>query len=207
QPGDCAMVFGKRAFFGYLASPTDEIWWFANPPSKRELTRAELVDLGQHGWKEHLTALFANDRSPAVDILNATGGPLSYTNSYDMPAVPRWFNERAIIIGDAAHAASPSSGQGASLAIEDAVVLAKCLRDCPSPRDAFATFEHLRRERVEKIVAAGAKTAAYKAPNRIGRFMRDLMMPMFLKRQSSGGDESMESVFRYHIDWNAPARA
>jgi 2-polyprenyl-6-methoxyphenol hydroxylase-like FAD-dependent oxidoreductase len=36
-----------------------------------------------------------------------------------------------IVIGDAAHATSPSSGQGASMAIEDAVVLAKCVRDLP----------------------------------------------------------------------------
>jgi 2-polyprenyl-6-methoxyphenol hydroxylase-like FAD-dependent oxidoreductase len=33
------------------------------------------------------------------------------------------------VIGDAAHAPSPSSGQGASMAIEDAVVLAKALRE------------------------------------------------------------------------------
>ena len=31
--------------------------------------------------------------------------------------------------------------QGASLSIEDAVVLAKCLRDLPSPQEAFARFE------------------------------------------------------------------
>jgi len=38
------------------------------------------------------------------------------------------------IIGDAAHAPSPTSGQGASLACEDAVILAKCLRDLPTPQ-------------------------------------------------------------------------
>jgi hypothetical protein len=41
-----------------------------------------------------------------------------------------------IDLGDAAHATSPSSGQGASLAIEDAVVLAKCLRDRHAYRGA-----------------------------------------------------------------------
>jgi 2-polyprenyl-6-methoxyphenol hydroxylase-like FAD-dependent oxidoreductase len=201
------MIFGKRAFFGYGKSPTGEIWWFANPPSTRELTRAELDELGNSGWKAQLTELFEVDQSPAVEIIRATNGPLVYTNSYDLRPVSRWYNERAVIIGDAAHATSPSSGQGASMAIEDAVVLAKCLRDHETPIAAFKTYERERRERVERIVAIGAKTAAYKAPNPVGRFMRDLMMPMFLKRQAAGGDDSMESVFRYHIDWNAPARA
>jgi 2-polyprenyl-6-methoxyphenol hydroxylase-like FAD-dependent oxidoreductase len=34
-----------------------------------------------------------------------------------------------VIVSDAAHAPSPSAGQGAPMAAEDAVVLAKCLRD------------------------------------------------------------------------------
>jgi 2-polyprenyl-6-methoxyphenol hydroxylase-like FAD-dependent oxidoreductase len=204
-PGVFYMVFGKRAFFGYGASATGDIWWFANPPSDRELSRAELEQLGNGGWKAQLTELFEADRSPAVDIIRATTGTLVYTNSYDLRPVWRWYNDRLVIIGDAAHAASPSSGQGASLAIEDAVVLAKCVRDFATPKDAFKVFERLRRERVERIVATAAKTAAYKAPNPIGRVMRDLMMPIFLKKQKSG-DKSMEAVYRYHIDWNAPAR-
>ncbi|HET6753767.1 MAG TPA: FAD-dependent monooxygenase [Jiangellaceae bacterium] len=51
--------------------------------------------------------------------------------------LPAWHNGRMIVIGDAAHAPSPTSGQGASLSVEDAVVLAKCLRDLPSPQAAF----------------------------------------------------------------------
>jgi FAD-dependent urate hydroxylase len=60
-----------------------------------------------------------------------------------------------VIIGDAAHADSPSSGQGASMAIEDAVVPARCLRDGASIEELFASYESLRRGRVEKIVAQG----------------------------------------------------
>src|SRR5262249_28721167 len=41
RPGAYAMIFGKRAFFGYVASPAGGTWWFANPPAA-ELSRAEL---------------------------------------------------------------------------------------------------------------------------------------------------------------------
>ena len=51
-----------------------------------------------------------------------------------MPRLPAWHRGRMIVIGDAAHAPSPTSGQGASLSVEDAVVLAQSLRDAPGPR-------------------------------------------------------------------------
>ena len=49
-----------------------------------------------------------------------------------------WHRGRMVVIGDAAHVTSPSSGQGASLAIEDALILAQCLRDCGGLSAAFA---------------------------------------------------------------------
>ena len=35
-----------------------------------------------------------------------------------MRSVPVWHDDRMVIIGDAAHATSPSAGQGASMALE-----------------------------------------------------------------------------------------
>jgi FAD-dependent urate hydroxylase len=67
-----------------------------------------------------------------------------------------------VLIGDVAHAASSSSGQGASLATESAVQLARCLRDLPHEQ-AFARYEELRRPRVEQIIAAAACTTGNKA--------------------------------------------
>ncbi len=45
--------------------------------------------------------------------------------------------------------ASPATGQGASMALEDAVVLAKSLRDTPDTDTGLALYEALRRPRVE----------------------------------------------------------
>jgi 2-polyprenyl-6-methoxyphenol hydroxylase-like FAD-dependent oxidoreductase len=60
-----------------------------------------------------------------------------------------------VVIGDAVHAASPATTQGAYLAIEDGIVLAQCLRDIPG-QAALASYEHLCRSRVEGVVQAGA---------------------------------------------------
>jgi FAD-dependent urate hydroxylase len=105
-----------------------------------------------------------------------------------------------VIVGDAAHATAPSSGQGASMAIEDAVVLARCLRDLPDTPQAFMTCERLRRARVERIVAHGARTSNSKAAGPVARVLRDLMMPTILKRVANGG--SLAWMHDYHIDWD-----
>jgi 2-polyprenyl-6-methoxyphenol hydroxylase-like FAD-dependent oxidoreductase len=90
--------------------------------------------------------------------------------------VPTWFRGRMVIIGDAAHAPSPSSGQGASMALEDAVVLAQALRDHADVPAAFAAYEGTRRQRVEKIVAIGARSSSSKIPGPIGRRFQELML-------------------------------
>jgi FAD-dependent urate hydroxylase len=200
DPGTFRMIFGKRAFFGYAVHPSGEVWWFANPPRSDEPSKTELAAISTEQWRKMLTDLFTGDDTPAVEIVSATPGELSGWATYDLPSVPTWRRGPMIIIGDAAHATAPSSGQGASMAIEDAVVLARCLRDLPDTRGAFAAYERLRRRRVERIVAHGARTSNSKAAGPVGRVLRDLMMPAILKRVANGG--SLAWMHDYHIDWN-----
>ena len=86
------------------------------------------------------------------------------------------------------------------MAIEDAVVLARCLRDLPDTSRAFAAYERLRRRRVERIVAHGARTSNSKAAGPVGRVLRDVMMPMILKHVANGG--SLAWMHDYKIEWN-----
>ena len=201
EPGTFRMIFGKRAFFGYAVHPSGEVWWFANPPRANEPTSAELAAISTEQWRKMLVGLFAEDDTPAVEIVSSTPGGLSGWATYDLPSVPTWRRGTMIVIGDAAHATAPSSGQGASMAIEDAVVLARCLRDLPDIGPAFAAYERLRRARVERIVAHGARTSNSKAAGPVARVLRDLMMPAILKRVANGG--SLAWMHDYHIDWDA----
>ena len=205
EPGTFRMVFGERAFFGYAIHPSGEVWWFANPPRPDEPSRAELTAISTEGWKETLTDLFAGDATPAVDIVRATPGRLAGWATYDLPSVPTWHRGAMIVIGDAAHATAPSSGQGASMAIEDAVVLARCLRDLPETGRAFAAYERLRRRRVKRVVAHGARTSNSKAVGPVGRVLRDMMLPVILKRVASGG--SLAWMHDHHIDWDEKVAA
>ncbi|GAA4561737.1 FAD-dependent oxidoreductase [Planotetraspora kaengkrachanensis] len=205
DPGTSYFIFGKRCFFGYLIHPDGEVWWFANPPSPEEPTREELAAITPAVWRAKLVELFRDDIGPMLDIIGATDDIIAGWNTYDFPSVPKWFNERMVIVGDAAHATSPSAGQGASMAIEDAVVLAMCLRDVPGTRDAFAAYERLRRRRVERVVKQGRRNGSGKAPGAFGAFVRDLGMPPAMRQIAKR--DLMAWIHDYRISWEDPVAA
>lgn len=205
-PGTYRMMFGKRGFFGFTVSPEREVWWFANVGSRTELPRSTPDDAGSRRWRERLTRVFAGDAGPAAEIIRHTRGPLVASNSYELPTVPTWHGERTALLGDAVHAASPAAGQGASIAMEDAVELAKCLRDLPGPRDAFHAFETLRRERVERVIAQGARASAFKSVGPIRRRVRDRKLPAILRGHAEGGEHSLAWIHAYRVDWESPVR-
>lgn len=197
EPGVAEMAFGKRAFFGHLPHPDGSVWWFANLPRRTEPSAAELAAVGPEGWRRRLLDLFADDDIPAVDLIRATPEVMPGWSTYDFPSVPTWRRGRMVIIGDAAHATSPAAGQGASMAVEDAVELARCLRDLPDPDRALAAYERLRRGRVEKVVATGKRNGDSKAPGRLGR----LLLPLALRLRPPG-DQSW--LLDHRLDWDAP---
>ncbi|MBM2621312.1 FAD-dependent monooxygenase [Actinoplanes sp. LDG1-06] len=123
-PGMVHMAFGRRAFFGWTSAPDGSVWWFANPPRKQPVRPG---DYTPESWRAHLVELFSGDAFPAAAIIRATPEVLGPWNTDDLRRVRVWRTRRAVLIGDAAHAVAPSSGQGASMALEDAVTLGLCL--------------------------------------------------------------------------------
>lgn len=201
EAGHYEMTFGKRGFFGYAVAPDREVWWFANVPRRDEPARGEVEAVDGEEWRRRLIELFADDDGPAVRIIEATP---ELPPASPMHAIARrvpWHNERMVVIGDAAHAPSPSSGQGASLAVEDAVVLARCLRDVPDPGQAFARYTALRTPRVERIVKQAARVNANKAAGPVARVLRDLMLPVVLKAAVT--QRQVAETYGHRIDWNA----
>jgi FAD-dependent urate hydroxylase len=184
-PGVVSMAFGRRAFFGWTAAPDGSVWWFANPPQKQPMRRGDWTPAS---WRAYLLELFAGDANPAAAIIAATDDVLGPWNTYDLPGVPVWRSGRTVIVGDAAHAASPSSGQGASMAIEDAVTLGRCLGEQPDVPAALAKYEQARRARVEKVVAYGKRSGNSKTAGPVGAAIRDAMLPAFMKLLHRKGD-------------------
>lgn len=200
--GVMQMTFGLNGFFGYQVVPSGEIYWFENFHDANEPDRAKLEAIPHERWRANLLDMHRGDHYPIPDLIQSTEGGIGRWPIYDMPTMPTWHKGRVCLIGDAAHATSPHVGQGASMAMEDAIVLAKFLRDIPEPGRAFATFEARRRNRVDKIVEQARKTGNQKSPgNAVGRAIRDLVLPFFLKR----GVKDTEWVYAWRFDWDEPA--
>ena len=195
------MIFGRRAFFGFYPASNGDVIWFVNWP-RPEIDRDERVGTSPDAWKRQLVELFKDDRGPAIDLIRAGELELAADNTYDLPHVPTWHRGPMVIIGDAAHAPSPTSGQGASMAAEDGVLLAKALRDTSSIPAALEAYERLRRERVEKIVAFGARGSSAKAPGRFGRIVRDWFMRLVFRYFVS--EKSMAWLYDHRVEWDRP---
>ncbi|MFC7450796.1 FAD-dependent oxidoreductase [Rhodococcus daqingensis] len=202
-PKDFRMQFGTKCFFAWMPTGDGGTIWFANPPMAKEPPRGVLSAMSDAQWRQWLHELMDGDVGPASDIIDAAPGPIMGWATYDMPVVKRWHDSsRMIVIGDAAHATSPAAGQGASMSLEDAVTLAQCLRDCPDTASAFATYESLRRERVERIVANGHKSSADKAAGPFMRVIRDLILPFTFRAGAKDGGQSMMWLQGHHIDFD-----
>lgn len=74
--------------------------------------------------------------------------------------LPAWTDGRVTLLGDACHATLPYLGQGANMAFEDSMVLARCLQHWPrNPQLALKRYEVARAERTARIVHASTAMA------------------------------------------------
>lgn len=206
-PGTMTFAFGQGGYYLYWPEPGGGTRWGVNLPQERPTSLAEARQVPPADWMRALRAAYADD-DPGRDLmLTSRAEELQVAGSlHIMPSVPHWHRGRMVLVGDAAHAPSNSSGQGASLAIESAVQLARCLRDLPDVPSAYAAFERLRRPRVEKIAARAARINQTKAPGPVARRLMPLLMPL-LTRTAMNPEKTLGAEQRYVIDWDAPVRS
>lgn len=191
-------TFGAQGFFGYGGAENGDVMWWSNLARAKEFTRAELTDLSLDTIKRELLAIYQGYHEPIATLIQHTQSPIKQ-NISDIQSLPTWQQGRVLLIGDAAHAVSPNAGQGAALALEDAMYLAKLLRDSSDYVQVFAQFEKDRKPRVEKIVAEGRRLAGDKqVVTPFQEKIRELMMMIFINLL---GERGYEWVYKYKIDW------
>ena len=200
-PDTMHFIFGKRAFFGYHISSSGEMYWFVNFSQRSAPARGDVDMIVSDEWQERMLDLFRGDLPLISEMIRATQSPIIGYPIYDISTQPIWQKGPVVLVGDAIHAVSSGAGQGASLAVEDAIVLAKCLRDREDYALAFATYERLRRARVEHMVKYGRSLGQAKVmtnPTKV--WFRDLLMPFFLKHFANPA--ALDWVYSYKVDWD-----
>jgi salicylate hydroxylase len=172
EPGSWNMIYGRRGAFIYLPAPDGSVWWSAQVSAPRPPG----PDAGR---LDQLGALYAAEEQ-VVTILRAADTGSGVTNHHVLAPVPRWHDDRTVLVGDAAHPVG--SGQGASMAIEDAIVLAQELQAQGSVAAALAGYDERRRPRVAKMAKTAAANREAKVAGPVAARMRNLMMPLFFGR-------------------------
>ncbi|MFI7028981.1 FAD-dependent oxidoreductase [Microbispora rosea] len=207
DPETTVFAFGRRGYYLYWRNAAGGSTWGVNLPYHRPLSLAQAREVPREEWMRVLRETYGED-VPGGDLIRHTPvTSMQVTGAlYIMPSVPRWHRDRMVLVGDAAHAPSNSSGQGASLSIESAVQLARCLRDIEDVPRAFATYERLRRSRVEKVAARASKANHAKTPGPVMQKLMPLLMPLLLKTFMDP-DKTVGPEQRYRIDWDAPVGA
>jgi FAD-dependent urate hydroxylase len=149
------ILMGDGCFFGLVPVGDGQTYGFAG-------MRSEEFDDPMSGRLSRFRRRFASFGGPVPEYLDGLRrdeqvhcGPVEWLE------LDRWHTGRVVLIGDAAHAAPPHMGEGGSMALEDAVVLAEILGNADTLETALEAFERRRRPRVEWVqqqsrIAAGA---------------------------------------------------
>ncbi|WP_233158081.1 FAD-dependent monooxygenase [Actinokineospora bangkokensis] len=169
-PGDHVRELDMYA--AYLTIPRtadDDRWWYWHQCGRRRsamlrpdnlgTTRAMLFflsetrgldDLDPSARTHVLRRTFADARWEVPRILDALDSAPTYFESVGQARLPRWSDNRVVLVGDAAHCASPISGMSTTLALTGAYVLGNELATAPDHRTALANYERLLRPFVDR---------------------------------------------------------
>ncbi|WIE83707.1 NAD(P)/FAD-dependent oxidoreductase [Curtobacterium sp. MCPF17_021] len=165
--------FGRDCFLGTVRVDTSTVLWFANP-------RLRAVDGGERAavslsgpeWAVVLPRLVGRDALPVSALLAGSGDVDAWT-SRTTPRPVLWGQGRIVLIGDAAHAIPPTAGQGASLALEDAVVLGSLAAGGVSATNLAVHLRDRRDRRVAAITRQGVRLDESKTLGPVGSLLRD----------------------------------
>lgn len=118
------------------------------------------VGLGRLGWwatantddTDDLSSLFAGWYPPVIELIEATPEKsILKTPALDRDPIRNWGSGRMTLLGDAIHPTTPNLGQGGCLAMEDALVLARCFECYGATEEALRNYERLRYQRTAAL--------------------------------------------------------
>jgi 2-polyprenyl-6-methoxyphenol hydroxylase-like FAD-dependent oxidoreductase len=181
EPGRWQESWGRGGRFGILDIGADRSYWFATK---------NVEEGGSDGGRDEVLERFGAWHSPIRALVEATPPAAVFrTDVLYLEPLPSWSRGKVILLGDAAHAMTPGTGQGAAQALEDAVVLARALARASDLAAAAAEYESLRRPRVKRIAQLSRRLdLAGQASSPIATAVRDLairLTPSAVRRRQA----------------------
>ena len=172
QQGTFNLVLGRRGTFLYLPTPDGRLWWSAQLAG-RSAPDVEGCDLPT------LREVFSTEPQ-VLRVLERAEATVTLALHHTLGPLRRAFDDRTVLVGDAVHPVG--AGQGASMAIEDAVVLARNLGRSPDVATGIQTYVSRRRGRVDDLMKMARKGTDAKNAGPVAAWFRDLVMPLVFPR-------------------------
>ena len=143
--------WGAGERFGCVAIRPDLVYWAA--AKARPLTEA----VPAADMRKEVEDLFAKWPEPVSGIIRATPeNAIRLIAVHDLEPLHTWSRANVLLVGDAAHAPLPTSGQGACQALEDAWHLARCLDGASGGLDdVFQAFANIRASKTARLAEQG----------------------------------------------------
>jgi salicylate hydroxylase len=110
------------------------------------------------GTREECAADFKGWHADIHEIITHIDTPYKWALIGRDP-LPKWTAGPATMLGDACHPTLPFLAQGANMALEDGLVLARCLEAYDDPQTALNRYEAARIERTTRIVLGSSENA------------------------------------------------
>ncbi len=163
-------AWGRGRIFGLVSLGGCSFYWYATKNAPEGQGDAP------GGRKAEILELFGGWHEPVPSVVRATEEEDILRNDvYDREPLRRWGEGRVTLLGDAAHPMTPNLGQGACQAIEDAVVLAGCVREMRDDVAGALRLYEGRRKRRTALVARRSRmlSRAGQLENALLRALRD----------------------------------
>ena len=149
---DCAKWWGpdRHIIIYYVTAARDEIYFTTSQPEPG----FQIESWSETGDVNELRAVFSDFHEDVRAVLDACPSVHKWA-IFARDPLPRWSKGNVVLMGDACHPMEPYMAQGAANALEDSVVLSRCLSE--SGNDAFTAaferFEAARKPRTTKVQA------------------------------------------------------
>lgn len=142
-----AQYFGRGVEAGVARAGGDSVYWYVSARAELD-PKQSVLDLVR-GFDAALVQLI--ERTDPADIRR--------DELFDREPLRSWGVGRVTLLGDAAHPMLPHAGQGAAQALEDAVVLGRCLAGRADVPAALRRYEELRIPRTTELVRISRRNA------------------------------------------------
>lgn len=182
---------GTRKEIRLASARPCKVFWYAtrNLPAEGTDSRA--------GRTADVLDCFRDWFNPIPEIVTATEAPILRNDIVDRRPIQNWGTGRVTLLGDAAHPTTPNLGHGAWMAIQDALMLADCLRRADSPEAGLRAYEKKRQGPTATMVECSWMIGVMgQFENPIACGVRNVLTRLI---PSSLSLKSMQAMFRQEV--------